>query len=223
MAISNYTYLKLKMLGPNGVVTMSSAFSHAFTCDRDHFELTTMVINSVELPRFVESSTPAIPDSNKPAPSMSFRPLEETSGYMAPECLCGSSISVKSDVFSFGVLILEIISGRKVGTSFRRYKRSENPIAFAWRLWEDENSKQLIDEEHDQETEILRCIQIALLCIQANPEDRPDMKEVVRILSNKGTQLDNPKQPAYFNEPIVSITSNPTSTQYLTAIHVHPA
>ena len=37
MAIPNYTYLKLKMLGPNGVITMGSAFSHAFTCDREHF------------------------------------------------------------------------------------------------------------------------------------------------------------------------------------------
>ncbi|CAO2165261.1 unnamed protein product [Urochloa humidicola] len=150
-----------------------------------------------------------------------------TLGYMAPECLCGRSISVKSDVFSFGVLILEIISGRKVGTSFRRYKRSDNLMAYAWRLWEDGNCKQLIDnslsvEEHDQEAEIVRCIQTALLCVQANPEDRPNMREVIRILSNKDTQLDNPKQPAYFNEPIVA-TSNPISTQYLTAIHVHPA
>ena len=50
MAISNYTYLKLKMLGPNGIITMSSTFLHAFTCDREHFELTTTVINSSELP-----------------------------------------------------------------------------------------------------------------------------------------------------------------------------
>ena len=49
MVIPNCTYLKLKMLGPNGVITMSSAFSHAFPCDHEHFELTTMVINSSEL------------------------------------------------------------------------------------------------------------------------------------------------------------------------------
>ena len=51
MEIPNYTYLKLKMPGPNDVITMSSAFSHAFTCDREHFELATTVINSSELPR----------------------------------------------------------------------------------------------------------------------------------------------------------------------------
>ena len=42
MAIPNYTYLKLKMLGPNGVITVSNAF----TCDCEHFELATTVINS---------------------------------------------------------------------------------------------------------------------------------------------------------------------------------
>ena len=50
MAIPNYTYLKLKMLGPNGVITMSSAFLHALACDREHYELATTVVNSSELP-----------------------------------------------------------------------------------------------------------------------------------------------------------------------------
>ena len=78
MAIPNYTYLKLKMLGPNGVITVGSAFSHAFMCDREHFELTTAVINSSKLPRLGESSTPVVSDCNKPTSSTVFRPLEET-------------------------------------------------------------------------------------------------------------------------------------------------
>ena len=78
MAIPNYTYLKLKMSGPNGIITMSSAFSHAFMCDCEHFELATTVINSSELPRLGESSTPVVPDCNKPTSSTTFHPLEET-------------------------------------------------------------------------------------------------------------------------------------------------
>ena len=65
MAIPNYTYLKLKMPGPNGVITVGSAFSHAFTCDSEHFELG-------------ESSTLAVPDCNKPTSLMAFHPLKET-------------------------------------------------------------------------------------------------------------------------------------------------
>ena len=78
MAIPNYTYLKQKMLGPNGVITVSSAFSHAFACDREHYELATAIINSSELLQLEESSTPVVPDYNKPTSSTAFRPLEET-------------------------------------------------------------------------------------------------------------------------------------------------
>ena len=78
MAIPNYTYLKLKMPGPNGIITVSSAFSHAFTCDCEHFELTTAIINSSKLPWLRESSTLVLSDYNKPTSSMPFRPLEET-------------------------------------------------------------------------------------------------------------------------------------------------
>ena len=78
MAIPNYTYLKLKMPVSNGVITMSSTFSHAFTCDREYFELTTAVINLSELPRLRESSNLAVLDYNKPTSLMVFGPLEET-------------------------------------------------------------------------------------------------------------------------------------------------
>ena len=78
MAIPNYTYLKLKMPGPNGVITMGSAFSHAFMCDRKHFELATTIVNSSELPWLGESSVPAAPDCNQPTSTTVFCPLEET-------------------------------------------------------------------------------------------------------------------------------------------------
>ena len=78
MVIPNYTYPKLKMSRPNGVITMGSTFSHTFTCDHEHFELATAVINSFELPWLGESSVPAAPDCNQPMSSLAFCPLEET-------------------------------------------------------------------------------------------------------------------------------------------------
>ena len=50
MVIPNYTYLKLKILGPNSVITVGSKFSHAYTCDHEHYELATTIINSAKLP-----------------------------------------------------------------------------------------------------------------------------------------------------------------------------
>ena len=78
MAVPNYTYLKLKMPGPNDVITMGSTFSHHHMCNREHYELATAVINSFELPWLREPSTPAVPDCKKPTSLTAFRPLEET-------------------------------------------------------------------------------------------------------------------------------------------------
>ena len=77
MAVPNYTYLKLKMLGPNDIITVGSTFSHAFTCDREHYELATTVINTSEPPRHVESLTPAVLDCNKPTSLKASMPLVE--------------------------------------------------------------------------------------------------------------------------------------------------
>ena len=49
MAVPNYTYLKLTMMRPNGVITVGSTFSHAYTCDHEHYELAIAVINSTKL------------------------------------------------------------------------------------------------------------------------------------------------------------------------------
>ena len=78
MVIPNYTYLKLKMLGPNDVITVGSTFSHIYTCDHEHYELATAIINSAKLPQLGESSTPAVLDYNKPTSYTAFHPLEET-------------------------------------------------------------------------------------------------------------------------------------------------
>ena len=78
MAIPNYTYLKLKMPGPNNVITMGSTFLYAYTCDHEHYELTTTVINSAELPKLGNSSTLAALDCNELTSSSAFHPIEET-------------------------------------------------------------------------------------------------------------------------------------------------
>ena len=66
------------MLGPNGVITVGSTFLHAYTCDREHYELTTAIINSTELPELENSATPAVLDCNGLTSSSSFHPIEET-------------------------------------------------------------------------------------------------------------------------------------------------
>ena len=66
------------MLGPNNVITVGSTFSHTYTCDREHYELTVAVINSAELSKLENSSTPAVLDCNEPTSLSAFHPIEET-------------------------------------------------------------------------------------------------------------------------------------------------
>ena len=78
MAIPNYTYLKLKMSGPNNIITVGSTFLHAYTCDREHYELATTIINSAELPELGNSSTLAVLDYNELTSSGAFHSTKET-------------------------------------------------------------------------------------------------------------------------------------------------
>jgi hypothetical protein len=73
----------------------------------------------------------------------------------------------------------------------------------AWLLWNKEKSLELLDpclEDSYVEFEVLRCIQVGLLCVQKLPSDRPVMSSVVFMLSNEGATLPQPREPGFFTE-----------------------
>ncbi|KAM3198067.1 hypothetical protein ACQJBY_073264 [Aegilops geniculata] len=133
-----------------------------------------------------------------------------TYGYMAPEYASKGIFSIKSDVFSFGVIIFEILSGkRNSGTQQRG--GFINLLGYAWQLWEEGKWIDLVDASliFDSHSKIRRCINIALLCVQENAVDRPTMGDIVSMLSNETMILAEPKQPAYIN---VRVGNEETST-----------
>ncbi|KAI9198004.1 hypothetical protein LWI28_008433 [Acer negundo] len=67
-----------------------------------------------------------------------------TYGYMSPEYAMGGQFSEKSDVFSFGVLLLEIVSGKR-NTGFYQDENSLTLLGYAWKLWNENNISALID------------------------------------------------------------------------------
>ncbi|KAK6932451.1 PAN/Apple domain [Dillenia turbinata] len=126
------------------------------------------------------------------------RRIVGTYGYMSPEYVIFGNFSTKSDVFSFGVLLLEIISGKRNNVDYQNHP-SLNLIGFVWELWKQDKALEIIDsslEEPGFSYEALRCIQVGLLCVQECAADRPAMSEVVFMLGNN-TSLPSPKQPAF--------------------------
>ncbi|XP_057451254.1 G-type lectin S-receptor-like serine/threonine-protein kinase At4g27290 isoform X1 [Lotus japonicus] len=122
-----------------------------------------------------------------------------TYGYMAPEYVAKGIFSVKSDVFSFGVLLLEIICGIR-NKAYYHTDDNLNLVGQAWTLWKEGRASELIDSNIENSyvvSEVLRCMHVGLLCIQQNPNDRPTMTSVMLMLESE-MRLEVPKEPGFF-------------------------
>ncbi|GKB45967.1 G-type lectin S-receptor-like serine/threonine-protein kinase CES101 [Tanacetum coccineum] len=95
-----------------------------------------------------------------------------TRGYMSPEYMMDGTVSTKIDVFGFGVLLLEIISGKMNHGSYDT-EHPLNLLGLAWELWNEGRDHAI---------------------------DRPTMSEVISMLTNENMHLPEPKQPAFFIE-----------------------
>ncbi|EFH48956.1 predicted protein [Arabidopsis lyrata subsp. lyrata] len=117
-----------------------------------------------------------------------------TRGYMAPEYLNHGQISAKSDVYSFGVMLLEMINGER-NNSFE----GEGLAAFAWKRWVEGKPEIVIDPFliENPRNEIIKLIQIGLLCVQENPTKRPTMSSVIIWLGSETIIIPLPKAPAF--------------------------
>ncbi|XP_042478334.1 cysteine-rich receptor-like protein kinase 10 isoform X2 [Macadamia integrifolia] len=123
-----------------------------------------------------------------------------TYGYMPPEYVIHGQFSAKSDVFSYGVIVLEIVSGKKNGSLYET-DSAESLMSHAWRHWTAGTAFELIDpimRENCSRSEIMRCIHIGLLCVQEDVADRPTMASVVLMLNSFSVTLMSPSQPAFF-------------------------
>ncbi|KAK3032633.1 hypothetical protein RJ639_036593 [Escallonia herrerae] len=79
----------------------------------------------------------------------------------------------------------------------------------AWKLWTEGKALELVDPiiEHSFSVpEVLRCIQVGLLCVQQSPGDRPTMSMVVSMLDSDSEVLQQPKQPGFVAESTASET-----------------
>nr|AGN12877.1 putative S-locus receptor kinase [Sisymbrium irio] len=149
------------------------------------------------------------------------RRIVGTYGYMSPEYAMGGIFSTKSDVFSFGVLVLEIVSGKR-NRGFYNFNHENNLLGYAWRNWKEAKGLEIVDPTIVDSSssslstfrpqEVLRCIQIGLLCVQELAEDRPTMSSVVMMLGSETAAIPQPKLPGNYvgRSPLETNSSSTT-------------
>ncbi|PON62142.1 Mitogen-activated protein kinase kinase kinase [Trema orientale] len=138
-----------------------------------------------------------------------------TYGYLSPEYALHGLFSTKSDVFSFGVILFEVISGRK--NSIFCESDCSNLLGHAWNLWTTGRCMELMDltlAASCPMTDLMLYIQVGLLCVQETPEDRPNMSDVISMLSNEGASLPMPKQPAFSTHLMTGVETPSRRMQY---------
>ncbi|PON97757.1 Cysteine rich receptor like kinase [Trema orientale] len=143
-----------------------------------------------------------------------FSVLAGTIGYLDPEYMRSGIVSVKTDVYSFGVLLLEILSGQRSISSNHDGER-EFLVNTAWRNWREGTALNLVDlqiRDGSEESEIMRCIHIGLLCVQTRSYARPTMSSVVHMLNCNCLSLPIPSEFVDVEESsIVSSEQSPSS------------
>ncbi|WKA12296.1 hypothetical protein VitviT2T_029699 [Vitis vinifera] len=138
-----------------------------------------------------------------------------TLGYMSPEYATEGLYSTKSDVYSFGVLMLEIVTGKR-NRGFFHLDHRYNLLGHAWTLYMKGRSLELINPSMGDTcnlSEVLRAINVGLLCVQRFPNDRPSMHSVVLMLGSEGA-LPQPKEPCFFTEKNV-VEANPFPGEHM--------
>ncbi|KAL2333158.1 hypothetical protein Fmac_014371 [Flemingia macrophylla] len=148
-----------------------------------------------------------------------------TLGYTAPEYAIHGQLSEKADTYSFGVVVLEIISGQK-SSELREDAEGEFLLQRAWKLYEEDMHLELVDktldpEDYDAE-EVKKIIEIGLLCTQASAAARPTMSELVLLLKGKNSLgLLRPSMPVFvesnFRTRVDTSTSTGSATSNATA------
>ncbi|KMZ71816.1 hypothetical protein ZOSMA_174G00120 [Zostera marina] len=114
-----------------------------------------------------------------------------TRGYMAPEYLMYGRFSTKSDIYSLGVMMLEIVTGKRAYDHYKSPAEAIDLPSYVLENWKG-RVKDLFDKHvqtptEEEEDQLSRIIDIALVCVDYDPNVRPNISQVLQVLSNPPT------------------------------------
>ncbi|CAH2036894.1 unnamed protein product [Thlaspi arvense] len=124
-------------------------------------------------------------------------------GYLAPEYLIKGQLTEKADVYAFGVLVIEIATGKKNNA----FTQGTSSVLYSvWEHFKANTLNRSIDprlEGKFTEEEALKVLEMGLLCVQSSVELRPSMSEIVLMLKNKDCKFECPKQPPFLSASVL--------------------
>ncbi|KAE8689834.1 Cysteine-rich receptor-like protein kinase 8 [Hibiscus syriacus] len=123
-----------------------------------------------------------------------------TYGCMAPEYALEGLFSNKTDVYSFGILMLEIISDKRNRGFYHYLDGGQTLVTYTWIVWNEGGGDELINPNIADDcpvSEVVRWTHIALLCVQDDPAVRPTMSSVILMLESKSINLPQPSTLPY--------------------------
>ncbi|EXC20317.1 Putative cysteine-rich receptor-like protein kinase 43 [Morus notabilis] len=135
--------------------------------------------------------------------NLSGATIAGTFGYLAPEYLAQGRLTEKVDVYSFGVLVLEIVTGVR-NNKLNPNAPFETLVAHAWKHFQSNTVLEIIEKSMEMEIkdieEVKRVVQVGLLCTQESPSLRPSMTIALQMLKQNDIELPTPSKPPFIDE-----------------------
>ncbi|KAH0724398.1 hypothetical protein KY285_000236 [Solanum tuberosum] len=135
-----------------------------------------------------------------------------TLGYMAPEYIAHGQLTEKADVYSFGILLLEIVTGRQNNRS-KHVEYTDSLVSIAWEHFQRGIVEKLFDpnlmlnNNHtiNVKNEVARVLHVGLLCTQEIPTLRPSMSKALQMFVKKDEELPSPTNPPFVDEKTMEL------------------
>ena len=135
----------------------------------------------------------------------STKEIAGTPGYMAPETFLTGRATVETDVYAFGVLVLEVVCGRRPGSVYAQDDYKNSIVYWVWDLYGKEKVVGAVDarlkKEEIKEEEVECVLVLGLACCHPNPHHRPSMRTVLQVLNGEAPPPEVPMERPVFMWP----------------------